>query len=237
MVKYYSLLFLLLMFVSAIIAQNENNSLTGEEIIRKHVEAIGGEELLRSVVDEKTKMKTTAPGVNMSLEIIRKYPNKYYQKLETDTFTQEVIFNGKKGKTIQFNQEMFFDEAENIRMQEQNNLHLFFSLLELGIMVKRLDDEIINNHDCYTVEFTFNSGVVWKQYFDKEAFYMIRQIIPIHTDRGVFSQIVDFYDYVDFDGIMYAGRIRQLMGPQTVEMEIESVEVNKGVDDSLFEMD
>lgn len=228
---------LILLFAINICSQNVVEKLSGEEIIRRHIEAIGGQEKLRSVMDETTKMKTTAPGVDMTLEIIKKYPNKYYQKLIADTFTQEVIFNGKRGKTVEFNQVKLFDEAENIRMQEQSHLHLFFSLLELGIMVNRLDDEIVNQIDCYTVEFTFNSGVVWKQYFDKETFYMIRQIIPIHTDRGVFQQIVDFYDYREYSGIMYAGRVRQLMGPQTVEMEVESIDVNTGVEDSFFDID
>ena len=29
-----------------------------------------------------------------------------------DGFSQQVVFDGEKGKTVQFGQEMFFDEAE-----------------------------------------------------------------------------------------------------------------------------
>ena len=77
----------------------------------------------------------------------------------------------------------------------------------------------------------------WTLYIDKESYYLIRQIIPIHTDRGAFNQILDFYDYENFEGFMYATRIRQLMGPQTVELRLESVKINTFVQDDIFEVD
>ena len=126
---------------------------------------------------------------------------------------------------------------KNSRMREQNMTHLLLNPKELGIKTVYTGDETLNGVDCNIVKMYLHNNVEWTLYFDKSTNYMIRQIIPIFTESGKYDQIIDFFDYQDYDGYIYASRIKQIMDPQTVELIIESVQVNSGVDDSLFELD
>ncbi len=232
----FSLLFIVLFLFNTTFGQ-KNNSQKGLEIIEDYLTSIGGRALLEQIEDETMILNTLPGSVKINLKIIKKYPNKYYQILNMDSFTQEVIFNGKEGKTIQFGQEMFFDEIENLRMQEQNQMHLLFNPDSFGIKVELIGEEVIDESDCYIVMLSLHNDVQWKMYFDQDNKHLVRQIIPIFTETGKYNQIIDFYDYKNFQGYVYASRIRQLMGPQTVEMIVESVKINSGVDDSLFRVE
>ena len=229
-------LLLLIFSLQPVIWSQANSETKALEILENFIDVTGGRTKLEKVEDETINF-VSPPGTPMiKLTIIRKYPNKYFQLLVMEGFSQQVVFDGEKGKTVQFGQEMFFDEAENNRMREQNMTHLLLDTKILGIKAEYTGDETINGVQCNVVKMDLHHDVEWTLYFDKDTHYMIRQIIPIFTDSGKYDQTVDFYDYRDFDGYVYASRLKQIMGPQTVELLIDSVKVNSGVDDSIFEL-
>lgn len=228
---------ILFMVNIAILAQELEVNLSGKEIIEKHLEVIGGRDNLRNIQDETMVLKNLPNEPKLGMTIIKKAPNKYYQFIYTDSFSQQTIFNGEKGKTIQFGRELFFDDAENARMSDQSNLYLLLDLEKLKISTKRLQDETINEIDCHVVKLSLGNDVEWTLYFDKSNYYMIRQIIPIFNDRGKFTQAIDFAEFRDFEGYIYPTVIKQLMEPQTVNLRVESIEINSGVEEEMFELD
>lgn len=230
------ILVLLLVNIS-MTAQEKAKVLTGKDIIEKHLEAIGGRENLRLIKDETMVLRSLPEAPSLSMTIMKKAPNKYYQYLSTDSFKQQTLFDGEKGKTIQFGRELYFDAAENARMNDQSNLHLLLDLEELEITIELVEDETINDINCHVVMLYLANDVEWKLYFDKSTFYMVRQIIPIFNDRGKFTQAIDFSDFINFDGYIYPSKIKQLMDPQTITLKVESIEINSEIDDVVFEID
>jgi outer membrane lipoprotein-sorting protein len=56
----------------------------------------------------------------------------------------------------------------------------------------------------------------------------------MQTQMGLIEQVITFNSYTDVDGIKYPFKLTQSFGPQSVEMTVSSVKVNKGLTDDLF---
>jgi len=69
-------------------------------------------------------------------------------------------------------------------------------------------------------------------YFDTQSGLKIKEVIS--TPQGVIS--TSYTDYKEFDGIMMPVGMKQSMGPQSFDMNVKSVEINKGIDDSEFKI-
>jgi outer membrane lipoprotein-sorting protein len=56
----------------------------------------------------------------------------------------------------------------------------------------------------------------------------------MQTPQGTVSTI--YMGYENVDGILFPSSMKQTVGPQMFEIEVKSVEVNSGIDDSRFEV-
>ncbi len=56
----------------------------------------------------------------------------------------------------------------------------------------------------------------------------------ITTPQGEMTQTQSYLDYKDFDGIKYPTLIR-ITGMQNLELNVDSVEINTGLEDEIFE--
>jgi outer membrane lipoprotein-sorting protein len=46
--------------------------------------------------------------------------------------------------------------------------------------------------------------------------------------------IIDYLEYSEIQGVKYPRKMKQAMGPQTFDVDINSLEVNTGLSDDLF---
>ena len=78
------------------------------------------------------------------------------------------------------------------------------------------------------------SGIRWFTYFDVESGFKVKEQKEMQTQMGLIEQVVTFDDYTDVDGIKYPFKLTQSFGPQSVEMTVSSVKINKGLSDDIF---
>jgi len=204
-------------------------------IIEKYIEAIGGRENLLKVRDRKIEMKAQGMGGEITLIIAQKAPNKYYQLLEFGNYSQKTLYDGATGKEIAMGQKRMIEGEELETMRIESQIYLFLEYAKYGIFPKLVGIENVKGRDAYKLELEMPWGKIWKQFYDVETGYLIRQVTPVMTDEGDQDSMIDFDDYRDVDGTKYAFRLTQYMGQRPVEMTVVSVELNSGLDDSLFE--
>ena len=96
--------------------------------------------------------------------------------------------------------------------------------------------EKVNGKDTYKLTLTFPSGKKVTQYYNVDDGLRVKEVSSLKTPRGSFSQTTEFGNYKKVDGIKYPFKISQQMGPQNITMTVTSVEVNKGVKDSIFKV-
>ncbi len=211
-------------------------SITPESVIEKYIEATGGREKLESIKDKTMILKGAAQGMNMTLTISQKAPNKLYQSLDFSVGKQVTVFDGEKGKIEAMGQVQMLegDKLEELKYQAQIAPYLNYA--EQGITLQLKGMEKIDEEEAYQIILTDKNGKKYTQYYSVETGYKLRETSQLDTPQGSFTQTMDMRDYKDVDGIKYPFKLVQQVGPQTIELDVESIKVNSGLADSLFEV-
>lgn len=210
--------------------------LTAENIIEKYIEAIGGREKLANVKDKVQKMSGKSGALDLKATVMQKAPDKFVQKLESNIFNQTTIYNGDKGKRIQMGQEFILEgkDLEDVKMQAVLNPYLDYS--KYSIKTELAGKEIINGKENYKIILTLPNEETWSHYFDIETGLMTRFSTKVNSPQGSFTQNIDYSDYREVDGIKFPFKIFQQTGPRAIEMNVESIEINKDIEDSEFNL-
>jgi len=209
---------------------------TAMSVFDKYIKAIGGEKKLRSVKDRKTVMKGKIQGYDFTITITQKAPNKYHSFMDAGVMQQTQVFDGKKGVSSGMGQSKPMTKKQ---IQDMKISGLLFSVLAYknpDVKKKITGMEKVNGKETYKVSLTFPSGKKITEYYNVDDGLRVKEVSSIKTPRGSFSQSTEFSDYKAVDGIKYPFKISQQVGPQSINMTVSSVEVNKGVKDSLFEV-
>lgn len=210
--------------------------LTADKVIEKYIEAIGGREKLENVKDKVQKMSGKSGALELNATVMQKAPDKFVQKLESNIFNQTTIYNGGKGKRTQMGQEFILEgkDLEDVKMQAVLNPYLDYS--KYGIKTELAGKENINGKDNYKIILTLPNKETWTHYFDVETGLMTRFTTKVNSPQGSFTQNIDYSDYREIEGLKFPFKIFQQTGPRSIEMNVESIEINKGIDDKEFNL-
>ncbi|MFZ6034268.1 MAG: insulinase family protein [Melioribacter sp.] len=209
--------------------------LTAEQVIRNYVEAVGGADKLAAVKDRTVKMSGSMQGMNVNVTLYQKYPNKLYQEVDAGVFKQKTVFDGEKGyvEAMGQKQELQGDQLESLKNEA---LDAVLDYSKYGITPELTGMENINGKDAYRVVLTSAGGKKTTQYYDPDTWLLIRSVSSISTPQGSFTQTMDMSDYKEVDGVKYPFKYIQSFGPQSIELNVNGIEINTGLPDSLFEV-
>lgn len=208
---------------------------TAKSVLDKYIEAIGGSENILKVQDKTTKMKGSVQGIDITITMNQKEPNKLYQLLDAGVFQQKTVFDGNKGYSEGMGQRADFT-GEQIEEMKDNSLHGMLTYDERGFKYELTGMENINGKDAYKITFTSPLGKKSIAYYAVDSGLLIRTSSSISTAQGTFNQTTDMDDYREVQGVKYPFKLNQNMGPQSIELIVTSYEINTGLPDSLFEI-
>ena len=212
--------------------------ITVESVIEKYINALGGKENMEKIKDRVITMKGNVQGMDITVTLSQKIPNKFLMDLDVGggMMKQKVVFDGEKGKTSGMGQEemMEGDDLEEMKIQATMFEVLYYE--KYGIKTELKGIETIGGKDAYKVAITYPSGKQGTDYFDVNTGLKIRELKTQQSQQGTVTQTVDFDDYREVEGVKTAYKLTQSFGPQSVPLEVVSIQVNSGLDDSVFEV-
>ncbi len=212
-------------------------NITAQAIINKYIYAIGGIDKFNNVMDRTTVMTGTAMGQPINITIMQKYPDKLFQELQAGDVRQLLYYKSGEGIMLIGNEETEIEKKELERLMMDATMRLLLSPDSFGVKSDYLGIERIDSVDCYAVKLVLPSGIRWFQYYDVETDLKFKETKEIHTKQGLFEQETYFSDYREVNGLKYPFTIKQHFGLQEIELNVTSIEVNTGLDDSVFEME
>jgi outer membrane lipoprotein-sorting protein len=164
----------------------------------------------------------------------QKAPNKMRQEVKAGGMDQTIIFDGEKGVMKAATQKVVVTGKELEQLKIEASMELLLDLENYGIKLSFEGTEKINEKDAHKIKMTLPSGIRWFTYFDAESGLKIKEQKEMQTQMGLIEQVVVYDNYTDVDGIKYPFKLTQSFGPQSVEMTVSSVKVNKGLADDIF---
>lgn len=203
-------------------------------VIEKYLEAIGGRDALSGVEDRTTIMRGTAMGQALTIIVKQKAPNKMRQEVKAGGMDQTIIFDGEKGimKAATQNVDVTGKELEQLNIGA--SMELLLDPESYGVKLSYEGSERVSEKDAFKIKMTLPSGIRWFTFFDVESGLKVKEQKEMQTQMGLIEQIVTYENYTEVDGIKYPFKLTQSYGPQSVEMTISSVKINKGLSDDIF---
>jgi len=112
------------------------------------------------------------------------------------------------------------------------------SYKNLGITTTLRAIEKVDESYAYVVDVVYPTGTKSTDYYDTESGLKVRQTSYVQGPQGEIAQAVDYQDYAAVDGILFPHTMMiPLGGPMKMTATVESIAVNKGVDESLFKIE
>lgn len=234
----------LVFFILVILSQSnlfsqefeKNETVDPKVVMEKYLDAIGGRDALAKVEDRTTIMRGTAMGQALTIIVKQKAPNKMRQEVKAGGMDQTIIFDGEKGvmKAATKNVDVTGKELEQLKIEA--TMELLLDIEGNGVKLDFEGTEKINGKDAHKIKMTLPSGIRWFNYFDAESGLKIKEQKEMQTQMGLIEQVVTYDNYTEVEGIKYPFKITQSFGPQSVEMTVSSVKVNKGLADDIFKI-
>ncbi len=231
------LLIITFFFISINIFAQDSTSIQNIDpkvVIEKYLDAIGGRDALSKIEDRTTIMRGTAMGQSLTIIVKQKTPNKMRQEFKFGGMDQTMIFDGEKGvvKTVDKNEEVTGKELEQLKIEA--TMELLLDPDSFGITLSYEGTEKINEKDAFKLKMILPSSIRWFTFFDTESGLKVKEQKEMQTKMGLIEQVVTFDNYTEVDGIKYPFKLTQSFGPQSVEMTVSSVKVNKELSDDIF---
>ena len=236
------LLSLIMSFSGILLPQEEVTTetdpvnITAMAVINKYIYAIGGIDKFKNVIDRTTVMTGTAMGQPINIIIMQKYPDKLFQDLQAGEVKQLLYYKDGKGMIILGNEKTEIEKKELERLMMDATMQLLLSPDSFGVKSDFMGEECIDSVDCYAIRLVLPSRIRWFQYYSVETGLKFKETKEIHTKQGLFEQETYFSDYREVKGLKFPFTIKQHLGLQEIDLTVTSIDINTGLDDSVFEI-
>ena len=228
----FSLMALLMgiLSISNVKAQN------ADEIIKKHLEAIGGLDNWKKV--QSLKMTGSINAQGQELIITRTVvQNKAYrmdltiagmENYQIVTTTEGWNFFPVGGQTKP--EAMTADEVK----ESATELDLQGPLVnykEKGITVTYLGKDDIEGTECYKLKVTYKDGKETTMCFDASNYYMIREVQKMKANGKEMEMTMNFSNFKKIDGGIV---MPMTLGTEQGNVILKTIEINPKLDDATF---
>jgi zinc protease len=214
----------------------ESAELTADDVIEKHIEAIGGKEAYLAVEKLATKSTTRDRGVIIEAVYYRKPPDLLVQTFKLNGVPN--TFNTFNGKVLIQERDRAVDTVRDGKILEQfaveADIHRYTRLDEHGIKVKNMGVADLDSLEAYKLHFVYPSGFHKYSYFDAGTFLHVRDEFDKELQGETYRHIVDFADFEEKEGVLYPRRITTRVAGSEMVADVTDVLVNDEVSESIF---
>jgi outer membrane lipoprotein-sorting protein len=215
---------------------------TAEEIIAKHIDAIGGKDKLNTITS--VRMESTLEAMGISGPSTTTILNGKGYRNESEFNGQKVItvYTDKGGWTVNpfagSTDPQALPDGQYKASEDYIYIEPFFGYAERGSKVELLGQEKLGDINCYKIKLTNKDNSAATYYLDPSTY----QILQITGTTNMMGQDMDVKttcsDYKKTDyGFVVPQTIQVDIGDQfSMTTKLNKIEVNQPVDASIFEM-
>ncbi|MDO8678342.1 MAG: outer membrane lipoprotein-sorting protein [Acidobacteriota bacterium] len=220
---------------------------TVDEVIEKHLTAMGGRAALAKVKSRSMTgtiaLSTPVGELSGPVEVMNQAPNKSRTLIKLDLsavgageMTVDQRFDGTVGfvsDSMQGNRDVTGNQLEN--MKNATFPSPFLDYKERGVTVELGAKEQVGGKDAYLLTIKAKSGSVVRQWVDAETYLPLRVALKVEIPQiGEVEQTTEFADFRDVDGVKVPFTIKSSSAAQSFTITVTKVEHNTKIDETLF---
>ena len=208
---------------------------TADEIIDKHLAAIGGKENLAKLNSVIIDGGMSVQGAEIAVTVTSVQGKGTRQDINAMGMKGFDITTATEGwRFMPFLGQTKFEPktAEEVK-ESQEGLDVqspFLNYKEKGHSVEYLGTEDVEGTECHKLKVTFKWGSETTYFLDPKSFYLVRAVSKIKMMGQETENKVDMSDYRDVNGYKMPFSISQAFGA----LVVKEIKVNVAVDDKIF---
>lgn len=217
-----------------------------DAILASHLEARGGKEAIKAIQTVSWSAGMEMMGMNMPLKVQLKRPNKMRQDVEVPAMGAKVVqaFDGSTAWAINpmggsEDPQKMPDEAAK-EMEDRGAIDgSIIVYMEKGYEMTYEGEEMVNDMPAHKIMVQLPEDKTVTVFFDAESYMEVKTVQdgvnPMTGEPGKIATYTS--DYREVGGVMMAHKIAAEFNGQPLQaFEIDLIEVNKDIPDSVFEM-
>jgi hypothetical protein len=212
--------------------------LTADQVIERHIAAIGGADLLQKYTTQSTRGTIHVQGLEGTIETYQKAPDKSYQKVDLKVVVQESGCDGERAWRRDQGglRELEGGERDQAREGAESDRILRYKDPKTFSSYALLGTEAVDGRPAYKVEFNTPTGGRHVSYFDAQTFLEVRRDANVVLGASTISREVYFSDFRDVKGLTVAFQMRQVTPFNETVIKLEQVDVGQPIDEAVFAM-
>ena len=219
-------------------AEDLSGEIEPDQVIENYLNALGGKEKLDQIEDLTQVMNASMQGMQLQITSVRKAPNMSMESVKAGEMEfQKQIFDGSKGVEIVQGQAKPLDEKRIQEAMVESRIVPERAYQQNGVIVTLTGLEKVGDEEAYVLEIEQSTGKKSMSYFSKETGLKLKESTTMETPQGNITQSVEYRDYHEVDGIKFPKKAVISMGPQKMDAEVVSIEINTGVSDDVFSVE
>jgi outer membrane lipoprotein-sorting protein len=239
MKRFFSLRFLALFLLSLMISPGFSQK--AADILEKMIEAQGGRKVLEGIKDTTLSGSAEAMGVNMTITMYTKEPNKMRRDAEGPGISMTEAFDGEIAWKTDIGSQKPSEETGKDAADAKSDAQGYASILhpeKYGIKYVLKGKEKIKGKDYFVLEKATPGGTTTTQYVDTKTYLIYKTVSSSVNAKGVAENEEYFMsDYRNVDSVMIAHSLSiPLEGGESLKVTFTKVSFNTGLEDSLFKM-
>ena len=209
--------------------------MNASRVMDQYIEALGGREALKNIHDVKQTAHVEMNGQKLTIETYREKPDKMTTRMMMNgRLMQEQAFDGEKATVNAMGQSRQVTGKQLESLEFEAIMHKFLKYGELGVQLSLEGMEEVKGNPAYEVKITNPDGVVRYEYFDTQTGLKVKSKQTINSQQGEITQSETYSGYQEVAGVQFPYRI-DVSGMRSMTMEVESIEVNQGIDPEIFQ--
>lgn len=211
---------------------------TTDEIVTKHIIAVGGKENWDKVKSMKMEAMLKAQGAEVKISTVQIDKKAQRQNISVMGMTgYSIVTNTEGWNFMPFQgqtkpEPMTADDVKN----SQDDLYIqddFITYTELGKKLEFIGKDDFDGIECLKLKMTDKNNQETSYFIDPTNYFVIKQISKMKSNGQEFENVTTFGNYKKLpEGIVFPMSITSNFG----EMSIEKLEINPTIDESEFKV-
>ena len=217
------------------------NAQNADEIVAKHIDAMGGKESLAKVTSVYIESATEVMGNENPTKTTILYGKGFRNESEFNGQKLVNVVTDKGGWAINpfggSSEAATMPEEQYKSGQDQIYIDPFLNYSSNGGKVELLGKEKVGSVDAYKIKYTNKGNAETTYYIDPTTYYIVQAVRKGNAMGQEITINVTYSDYKKNEAGFYLPYTTNIdMGQFALKINTKKVEVNKPVDASIFEM-
>lgn len=213
-------------------------SQTVEEIVNRHIQALGGRQALANVRTKVLELELQLDSGPMKAVVYNQRPDNYRSEMEMPDGNKVLTLVGPGGGWNQMGEnagEVSPEQMADLKLNELDIDGILVDYKAKGIEVSLAGKEKVNDAEAYKIKIELPNETTQWFWINSSNYMPLKLSRSVITGMGPMDLDREFLEFKEVKGVKYTVRFRSSFGMNEYTTIVKSIKINESIDPKVFE--